>query len=92
MAKKCVVLNTGDVEDLFPADETQMPLKHDKCWSGAIGLHGGYRALKSYQNDQTVYATVQVCKRLVDLWSPTASYSTNIPWEICLCEFVATKP
>jgi four helix bundle suffix protein len=44
----------------------------DKSWSGVIGLHGGYRDLKSFQHAELVYdATVTFCDRFVDKKSRT---------------------
>jgi restriction system protein len=44
----------------------------DRSWSGVIGPHGGYRALKSYQNAEIIHdATVAFCGRLIDRRSRT---------------------
>jgi four helix bundle suffix protein len=44
----------------------------DKSWSGIIGPHGGYRALKSYQNAEIIHdATVAFCGRFIDRRSRT---------------------
>ena len=44
----------------------------DRSWSGVIGPHGGYRALKSYQNAEIIHdATVAFCGRFIDRRSRT---------------------
>jgi four helix bundle suffix protein len=44
----------------------------DRQWSGVIGPHGGYRALKSYQNAEIIHdATVAFCGRFIDRRSRT---------------------
>lgn len=44
----------------------------DMSWSGVIGPHGGYRALKSYQNAEIIHdATVAFCGRFIDRRSRT---------------------
>jgi len=44
----------------------------DRSWSGVIGPHGGYRALKSYQNAEIIHdATVTFCGRFIDRRSRT---------------------
>lgn len=44
----------------------------DRSWSGVISPHGGYRALKSYQNGEIIHdATVAFCGRLIDRRSRT---------------------
>ena len=52
---------TGDMND-----------SQDRSWSGVIGPHGGYRALKSYQNAEIIHdATVAFCSRFIDRRSRT---------------------
>ena len=44
----------------------------DRSWSGVIGPHGGYRALKSYQNAEIIHdATAAFCGRFIDRRSRT---------------------
>ncbi len=49
-----------------------MSCNPDCSWSGVIGPHGGYGALKAYQNAEIIYdATVVFCDRFIDRRSRT---------------------
>ena len=49
-----------------------MPNNPDTSWSGAIRPHGGYGALKAYQNAEIIYdATAVFCDRFIDRKSRT---------------------